>query len=139
MRQNRHVLAVGFTGILAAVALAAAPGGQTPAVSTAFPPAIDPQAWQDQDDMRWADYKPIPGINWGDPAKAPQRALKVALVAIDFEDQPFVITRPKHSDPFGNPQSDPVERGAVAKFYADFWGKPGPLNHGHTIHEYWME
>ena len=24
-------------------------------------------------------------------------------------------------------------------FYADFWGKPGPLNHGHTIHEYWME
>ena len=25
------------------------------------------------------------------------------------------------------------------RFYADFWGKPGPLNHGHTIHEYWME
>ena len=58
---------------------------------------------------------------------------------IDFDDQPFVITQPKHSDPFGNPQIDPVPRADVAKFYADFWGVPGPLNHGHTIHEYWME
>src|SRR5207344_3290466 len=57
----------------------------------------------------------------------------------DFDDQPFVITRPKHSDPFGNPQVDPVPRADVAKFYASFWGTPGPLNHGHTIHEYWME
>jgi hypothetical protein len=89
--------------------------------------------------MRWADYKPIPGVNWGDPANAPGRALRVALVAIDFEDQPFVMTRGKHSDPFGNPQVDPVARAEVARFYADFWGKPGPLNHGHTIHEYWME
>ncbi len=64
---------------------------------------------------------------------------RVALIAIDFEDQPFVITQPKGSDPFGNPQVDPVPRADVAKFYADFWGVPGPLNHGHTIHEYWME
>ena len=27
----------------------------------------------------------------------------------------------------------------MPQFYADFWGKPGTLNHGHTIHEYWME
>ena len=32
-----------------------------------------------------------------------------------------------------------MPRADVAQFYADFWGKPGPLNHGHTIHEYWME
>ena len=32
-----------------------------------------------------------------------------------------------------------MPRADVARFYADFWGKPGPLNHGHTIHEYWME
>ena len=32
-----------------------------------------------------------------------------------------------------------VQRETVAQFYADFWGKPGALNHGHTIHEYWME
>ena len=107
--------------------------------SDAFPPPIDPQAWQDQDEMTWDDYRPIPGTNWGDLTRAPERAIRVALVAIDFDDQPFVITQPKHSDPFGNPQVDPVSRDDVARFYAAFWGTPGPLNHGHTIHEYWME
>ena len=99
---------------------------------------IDPQRVQDQDEMTWADYKPIPGTNWA-TNMAPERPLRVALVAIDFEDQPFVITQPRGSDPFGNPQVDPVPRSEVAKFYASFWGVPGPLNHGHTIHEYWME
>jgi M6 family metalloprotease-like protein len=122
---------------IAAAGLLISPQAQTR--QSTFPPPQDPQNWQDQDDMTWADYKPIPGAKWGDPATLPARALKVALVAIDFEDQPFVITRPKHSDPFGNPQIDPVPRADVAKFYADFWGKPGPLNHGHTINEYWME
>jgi M6 family metalloprotease-like protein len=103
------------------------------------PPPIDPQRVQDQDDMTWADYQPIPGANWLDPARVPGRVLRTALIAIDFEDQPFVITLPKRSDPFGNPQADPVPRDAVARFYADFWGKPGPLNHGHTMHEYFME
>jgi M6 family metalloprotease-like protein len=103
------------------------------------PPPLDPQAWQDQDDMTWADYAPIPGTNWGDRSASPDRPIRVALVAIDFEDQPFVITQPKQSDPFGNPQVDPVPRADVARFYASFWGEPGPLNHGHTIHEYWME
>ena len=31
-------------------------------------PPIDPQRVQDQDDMTWADYKPIPGTNWADPS-----------------------------------------------------------------------
>jgi len=138
MLTTRRTLSLGLAGVLAAV-LAAAPVGQTPAASTTFPPAIDPQRWQDQDDMTWADYKPIPGTNWGDRSRPVGRALRVALVAIDFEDQPFVITQKKNSDPFGNPQVNPVTRADVAKFYAEFWGVPGPLNHGHTIHEYWME
>ena len=69
MITNRRILAPGLAGILAAVTLAAAPGGQAPATSTAFPPAIDPQRVQDQDDMTWADYKPIPGTNWGDRSR----------------------------------------------------------------------
>ena len=137
MPPSRTTLTVfGLTAIVSA-GLFTLSLAQTPAVP--FPPPLDPQVWQDQEDMAWTDYKPIPGVNWGDPARTPARALRVALVAIDFEDQPFVITRPKHSDPFGNPQVDPVARAEVAGFYADFWGKPGPLNHGHTIHEYWME
>lgn len=90
--------------------------------------------------MTWDDYRPIPGTSWADPSNKPiARTLRVALVAVDFEDQPFVITQPKQSDLFGNPQVEPITREDVARFYADFWGKPGPLNHGHTIHEYWME
>src|SRR6186997_1956218 len=83
MPTTRRTLSFGLAGMLAAM-LAAAPGGQTPA--TAFPPAIDPQRWQDQDDMTWADYKPIPGTDWGNRSAPVGRALRVALVAIDFED-----------------------------------------------------
>lgn len=89
--------------------------------------------------MTWSDYRPIPGTKWSDPSLEPARKLRVALVAVDFPDQPFVITLPKKSDLFGNPQVDPSARTEVPRFYADVFGKPGPLNHGHTIHEFWME
>lgn len=105
----------------------------------AVPGPLDPQQVQDQDDMTWADYKPIPGINWADPSLKPEREFRIALVAIDFPDQPFVITRPKHSDLFGNPQVNPISRDKVPQFYADFWLKPGRINHGQTINGYWME
>ncbi|MEX2661770.1 MAG: hypothetical protein WD227_07565 [Vicinamibacterales bacterium] len=101
--------------------------------------SIDPQRVQDQETMTWQDHRPIPGTNWADNRVPGARVLRVALVAVDFPDQPFVITMPKQSDLFGNPQVDPVKREDVPQFYADFWGKPGTLNHGHTIHEYWME
>lgn len=100
---------------------------------------IDPQLVQDQDQMTWNDYKPIPGINWADPALKPERAFRMALVAIDFSDQPFVMTLPKKSDLFGNPQIDPVKRDEIPQFYADFWLKPSEVNHGQTINGYWME
>jgi len=133
----RSTLMLTAVAAIAAGAALATSRAQTP--GSPFPAAIDPQRVQDQDDMTWADYKPIPGTTWGDPKHAPARALKVALIAIDFDDQPFVITQRRGSDPFGNPQVPPVPRVDVARFYADFWGKPAPLNHGHTIHEYWME
>ena len=63
----------------------------------------------------------------------------MALVAIDFSDQPFVITQPKHKEIFGNPQIDPIPRDKVPQFYADFFIKPSAVNHGHTINGYWME
>lgn len=113
-------------------------GPQTGAKTAVLSP-IDPQKAQDQQDMTWADYHPIPGIDWADPKLKPKRGFKMALVAIDYPDQPFVITMKKHSDPFGNPQIDPIPRDQVAKFYADFYNKPSEVNHGHTINGYWME
>ena len=90
--------------------------------------------------MTWADYHAIPGVDWANPnLKATKKTFRVALVAIDFPDQPFVITLPKHSDLFDNPQIDPVTREKVAQFYADFYNTPSAVNHGHTINGYWME
>ncbi|HUU04406.1 MAG TPA: peptidase M6 [Patescibacteria group bacterium] len=103
------------------------------------PGPLDPQVVRDQQEMTWSDYHPIPGKNWADPGLVPQRVLRIALVAVDFEDQPFVITLPKGSDPFGNPQVDPVPREKVPQFYAAFYNKPGELNHGQTINGFWME
>jgi len=106
---------------------------------TSPPGPIDPQIVQDQDDMTWEDYHSIPGKNWADPLLVPERKFRMALVAVDFTDQPFVITLPKKSDLFGNPQIDPVKREDVPEFYSDFWLKPSAVNHGQTINGYWME
>ncbi len=103
------------------------------------PKPVDPQIVHDQDDMTWNDYHPIPGKNWADPSLLPDRKFRMALVAVDFPDQPFVVTLPKGSDLFGNPQTDPVKREDVAKFYSDFWLRPSAVNHGQTINGYWME
>jgi M6 family metalloprotease-like protein len=126
------VAVAALSGRSAVAAQAQQGNGQRPA-------AIDPQAVQDQDTMTWADYKPIPGRDWATSPDVPQRAFRVALIAVDFDDQPFVITMPKGSDPFGNPQINPIPREKVPQFYADFYGKPNADNHGHTIHGYWME
>ncbi len=103
-------------------------------------PPIDPQKVEDQDDMSWADYHPVPGVDWADADRKPtQRTIKVALIAADFPDQDFVITMKKQSDIFGNPQIDPIKREDVPKFYADFWNGRSDLHHKHTVNEYWME
>jgi M6 family metalloprotease-like protein len=103
------------------------------------PKPIDPQLIQDQDNMTWGDYHPIPGKNWADPSLVPERKFRMALVAVDFPDQPFVITQPKNSDLFGNPQINPVKGEEVPEFYSNFWLKPSAVNHGQTINGYWME
>jgi len=127
------VRVVCLTVLTLAVIACSTPGAAPP------PPPIDPQVVQDQQDMTWDDYHPIPGVDWASPSLEPERKIRVALVAVDFPDQPFVITQPKGSDPFGNPQIDPVRREDVPRFYADFFGTPGAVNHGHTIGGYWME
>ena len=100
---------------------------------------IDLQVVQDQDHMTRDDYRPIPGRDWADPSLVPERGFRLAVFAIDFPDQPFVITQPRASDPFGNPQIDPIAREDVSQFYADFFMTPSEVNHGHTINGYWME
>jgi len=143
---RRRSLSTGFWLILILILVAAVllvfinNRAKSPAASglSSFPPPIDPQKVQDQDEMTWADYRPLPGLNWADPSLKPERGFRLAVVAVDFPNQPFVITRAKGTDPFGNPQVDPIAREKVPQFYADFFTKSLPVNHGLDIHHYWM-
>jgi hypothetical protein len=112
------------------------------AAQAGFPGPIDPQNWENPDHMTWDDYTKPPGTNWADPtATGSVRNFKGALVLLDYPNQPFVITQPRGSTVFANPsaQAHDVPRDQVAQFYQDFLNKPGTLNNGHTINEYWME
>ncbi|MFI1799391.1 M6 family metalloprotease domain-containing protein [Streptomyces sp. NPDC020379] len=103
---------------------------------------VDPQRWRNPDDMTWAEYRSVPGTDWANPAVKPtRRTFKGALVLLDYPDEDFSISKPAGSTLFGNPQNTAsgVPRERVPAFYQDFLNKPGPLNHGHTINEYWME
>ncbi|MFD9895832.1 M6 family metalloprotease domain-containing protein [Amycolatopsis sp. NPDC059027] len=107
-----------------------------------WPAPIDASHWKNQYDMTWNDYRKVPGTNWADPSLKPtKRAFKGAVVLADYPDQEFAVTQAPHSTVFGNPsvEANNVPRAGVAKFYQDFLNKPGTLNRGHTINEYWME
>lgn len=105
------------------------------------PAPIDPQNYELPDTMTWDDYTPIPGTHWADPSVSGSvRNFAGALVLVDFPNQPFVVTQPANSTIYGNPSTvHDLPRADVPGFYRDFLNKPSPLNHGHTIHEYWME
>ncbi|WP_116213023.1 M6 family metalloprotease domain-containing protein [Streptomyces olivoreticuli] len=144
----RRIRRLGVVALLLGVvaAVAAGPARAVPdAVSRPRQPLvqpIDPQRWRNPDDMTWSEYRAVPGTDWANPAVRPtQRTFKGALVLLDYPDEEFSVTRPVGSTPFGNPQSGAagIPRDRVPAFYQDFLNKPGPLNHGHTINEYWME
>lgn len=135
----KNILLFALILTLVAFALLATAGFGPAKSDDKFPPPIDPWQAKDHDLMTWDDYRLLPGVDCADPSLKPERGFRLAVVAVDFPDQSFVITLPKGSDPFGNPQIDPIPREKVAQFYADFFTKLGEINHGQTIHRYWME
>ncbi|GHF67537.1 peptidase M6 [Streptomyces mashuensis] len=130
--------------VLPPVAVAAVPAGAAPAQRPrpALVQPVDPQQWRNPDDMTWDEYRAVPGTRWADPAVKPtKRMFKGALVLLDYPDEEFSVTQPAGTARFGNPQpaAAGIPRDRLPGFYQDFLNKPGPLNHGHTINEYWME
>lgn len=119
----------------------------TPAVAAPVDPGsgpfqvVDPQNWENPDTMTWGDFVAAPGTDWSDPArKGSVRNFDIALVTLDYPDQPFVVTQPARSTVFGNPQpaAAGMSRDDVPEYYRDLLNKPNALNGGHTLHEYWM-
>jgi M6 family metalloprotease-like protein len=124
--------------------VAAAASGQDGLES--MPPPVDPESWVLPEWMTWDDYRPIPGVNWNDPARQPAKKLRSALILGDFADRDFIVTMPEGADIFGldgvhNPIGiGGIPRDQVGDFYADFLiRKPQELNHFHTVNEYWLE
>lgn len=111
-----------------------------------MPAPVDPESWTLPEWMTWDDYRPVPGVDWNDPGRQPAKKLRAALIFGDFADRDFVVTMPEGSDIFGiagkhNPMGmGGLKREQVGEFYTDFHvRKPQPLNHFHTINEYWLE
>ncbi|PUB22174.1 M6 family metalloprotease-like protein [Promicromonospora sp. AC04] len=105
--------------------------------------APDPQDWTDQADMTWEDYSPVRPAEW-DSAQTSQGSdvqYRTAVILLEFEDQPFLITQDPQSHPFGNPQSgfQPVAPEDVRQWYYDYYATPSEYNGGQTLHGYWME
>ncbi|MPZ93714.1 MAG: M6 family metalloprotease domain-containing protein [Propionibacteriales bacterium] len=142
-RHRLALLAVVTTACVGLTAFATTPAGAQPGRADAdYAQPIDPQDWENPDDMTWADHTPVPGVDWSDPTRrGSARDFNIALVLGDFTDQPFLVTQPVASHPFGNPQPSvhDLPRAEVAQFYEGFLNTPGELNNGHTLHEYWME
>jgi M6 family metalloprotease-like protein len=145
MRINKRSLVAVSAATLMAIGLATAPG--SPAAAAPDPASgpfkvVDPQNWENPDTMTASDFTSVPGKTWNDPAvRGSVRNFNIALVTVDYPDEPFVATRPARSTIFGNPQPTAANmtRAQVPGFYRDFLNKPSTLNNGHTLHEYWMQ
>src|SRR5262245_5701983 len=108
MRRPSQLLARSLTTLLltlvtgVGLTLSATPQAPQGPANAPWPPPIDPPMGRDQYDMTWDDYVPIPGTTWNDPSKvASVKTIRLAILAADFPDQPFVMTLPKNSDKYG--------------------------------------
>ncbi len=105
---------------------------------------IDAQNWVDQGELTWAAYKPVPDRKaaFYNPATAgTESQYRTAIVLVDFEDQPFLISQPPGSHPFGNPQPGwtPVAPEGVRQWMHDYYSTPNEFNGGMTLNSYWLE
>ena len=104
-----------------------------------FPDPVDPQSWEMPDDMTWDDWQDLPLIDW-DEMDLPEAELQKGLIIlVEYKDRGFTLSKPKGSDPMGNPLTDPVAKEDLAQFWADFLNVPSELNHKTTVNDYWRE
>ncbi len=134
------LVAVTLTGSLAASAAAEIPP------NVAKHPALQPldaQNWVDQAELTWDAYTQIRPAAWNDDSASTgsQSQYRTAVILVQFQDQPFMITQPPGTHPFGNPQPgwQPVAPEEVADWYRDYYSVPNQYNGGQTLHGYWME
>jgi len=146
-RNARRAIAVGATSVLALSVVAATGSNAAPTAldGVEYSPVVpvDEQRWTDAADTTWDDYQSVRPQEW-DSAETSQGSdvqYQTAVILVDFEDQPFLITQEAETHPFGNPQSgwEPVAEDDVADWFYDYYAVPNEYNGGQTLHSYWME
>ena len=131
--------------VLVLVAGAGSVAAQSPGDPSDHPvlQPIDAQDWIMQDDMTWDDYVSTRPDAWNSPTTSQGSDVQYqgAVILLDFDDQPFLITQEAESHPFANPQQghEPVAPEDVNSWMADFLNEPSEFNNGQGIHAYWME
>ncbi|MGH3071401.1 MAG: M6 family metalloprotease domain-containing protein [Gaiellaceae bacterium] len=140
IRRIVALLALALTATLASSAAAEIPPD---AANHPLLQPIDAQNWVDQGELTWADYTQFRPVSWNDTTGSDGSVsqYRTAVILLEFQDQPLLITQPAGSHPFGNPQAgwQPVPREDVAEWYYDYYAVPNEFNGGQTLHGYWME
>ena len=137
---------VALATLVLVAAVAVAPSAAIPPDAANHPllQPIDAQNWLDQEDLTWDDYVPVPDrkAEYYDPdSVGSETQYQTAIILVDFQDQPFLISQPPESHPFGNPQPGwtPVPPEGVNQWMHDYYAVPNEFNGGMTLHSYWME
>lgn len=145
-KDGRRVVVAG-AAVALVVPLAAGTGVASQVAANADGPspiaAADAQHWTDQADMTWDDYVQVRPAEWdsAQTSTGSETQYRTAVILLDFEDEPFLITQEPESHPFGNPQSgfEPVAPENVNDWFYDYYAVPNEYNGGQTFHGYWME
>ena len=139
----RRVVVLALLALTATIASSAAAEIPPDAANHPLLQPIDEQKWVDQAELTWDAYTQIRPDSWNDAtaSKGSVSQYKTAVILLEFQDQPMLITQPAGSHPFGNPQAgwQPVSREDVAEWYYDYYAVPNEFNGGQTLHGYWME
>jgi M6 family metalloprotease-like protein len=142
-RGVRRVLALAILVLSAALAGSASATPPELADEPLLQP-IDAQSWVDQGELTWADYRTVPDARpefYDGSADGSQNQYRTAIILIDYPDQPFLITQPPGTHPFGNPQPGwtPVAPEDVNQWMHDYYAVPNEFNGHKTLNSYWME
>jgi M6 family metalloprotease-like protein len=143
-RGLRRVAALALLVLTASVASSASAEIPPDAANHALLQPIDAQDWVDQGELTWADYAQVPDRKpeYYDPAtEGTESQYRTAIILIDFEDQPFLISQAPGSHPFGNPQPGwtPVAPEGVRQWMHEYYSEPNEFNGGMTLSSYWLE
>jgi M6 family metalloprotease-like protein len=133
--------------LVAAAALATGPGAAQVPPDVPGHPALQPidaQNWLDMEDLTWDDYVPVPDERpefYDGSATGSQSQYRTAIILMEFPDEPFLISQPPESHPFGNPQPgwQPVPDDQVNQWMHDYYAVPNEYNGFRTLSGYWME